>query len=191
MYHSSLLTYLNLVSTAITTATSKATTTVPIFKPGTYNELKSAVDACLEVSSAGDCSAGEHGPIGDWDVSLITDMGALFQGAKSFNQDLSKWDVSQVTNMGQMFYGASAFNQVLCGPAWVNSEAAADDMFGASSGSISSEICTTTTTKATTTAKKITTSMNSKLMQFRRTHCRCIHPFMNTPQQEPQQESTC
>ena len=38
-------------------------------------------------------------PIGDWDVSNVTDMGGMFFGfdvVTSFNQDLSNWNVSSV-----------------------------------------------------------------------------------------------
>lgn len=50
-------------------------------------------------------------PIGDWDVSNVTDMTALFGGLKNFNQDLSKWDVSNVRDMTAMFFKATSFNQ--------------------------------------------------------------------------------
>ena len=49
--------------------------------------------------------------IGDWDVSGVTDMGGMFAGAASFNQDLGDWDVSGVTKMNAMFNNASSFNQ--------------------------------------------------------------------------------
>jgi surface protein len=44
-------------------------------------------------------------------TTLITDMSFLFDGATSFNQDISKWDVSNVTNMRYMFHQATSFNQ--------------------------------------------------------------------------------
>ena len=75
------------------------------------------------MSSVGECSAGTHGPIGEWDVSRVTDMESMFSGASSFNSDVSKWDVSRVTTMWKMFSYASSFNQKLCGEAWVNSKA--------------------------------------------------------------------
>ena len=54
-------------------------------------------------------SEKEHGPISEWDVSRVTDMSHLFQGAYSFRGDLSKWDVSGVTDMKCMFF-AVRFN---------------------------------------------------------------------------------
>ena len=50
-------------------------------------------------------------PIGDWDVSNVTDMSRMFYGATAFNQPIGDWDVSNVTDMYMMFYGATAFNQ--------------------------------------------------------------------------------
>ena len=37
----------------------------------------------------------------------------MFQGATSFNQDLSGWDVSHITDMNSMFKGAISFNSPL------------------------------------------------------------------------------
>jgi len=66
-------------------------------------------------------------PIGNWDVSKVTDMSYMFGRHHSFhgyigglpgtylpldfNQDISQWDVSSVTNMAGMFYRAVKFNQ--------------------------------------------------------------------------------
>merc|ERR1711860_317750 len=97
--------------------------TVCGFPPQLRAELKRAVDDCIGFSSEGDCSTGPHGPIGEWDVSRVTDMNAMFNGAESFNQDLSKWDVSRVTDMRTMFAHADSCEQTLCGAAWVNSKA--------------------------------------------------------------------
>ena len=52
-------------------------------------------------------------PIGNWDVSNVTDMWTMFFDAESFNQDIGNWDVSKVTNMTHMFYYANSFNQDL------------------------------------------------------------------------------
>ena len=69
------------------------------FSPRSKEKLKSAVEACLKQSPEGDCSNGPHGPIGEWEVSRVTDMSFLFSNAVAFNGDISKWDVSGVTNM--------------------------------------------------------------------------------------------
>ena len=48
--------------------------------------------------------------ISDWDVSNVTDMSGMFDGAAQFNADLSAWDVSNVTDMSRMFSRAAQFN---------------------------------------------------------------------------------
>ena len=45
------------------------------------------------------------------DVSNVTDMSYMFDGAKFFNQPIGSWDVSSVTNMEGMFTNAKRFNQ--------------------------------------------------------------------------------
>jgi surface protein len=77
-----------------------------------------------------------------WDVGRVTNMQYMFFSAPTFNQDLSAWDVSSVTIMGNMFNSASAFNQVLCGQAWVDSNADQTSMFiNAGGGSIAGSAC--------------------------------------------------
>ena len=41
-------------------------------------------------------------------------MASMFDGASSFNSDISNWEVSSVKTMDFMFFGASSFNQNLC-----------------------------------------------------------------------------
>jgi len=48
-------------------------------------------------------------PIGEWDVSSVTNMGGMFYSAKSFYQDIRDWDTSNVTNMISMFAGVESF----------------------------------------------------------------------------------
>ena len=38
-----------------------------------------------------------------WDVSRVTNMSNMFEGASSFNQPISKWNTSKVTDMSHMF----------------------------------------------------------------------------------------
>ena len=48
-------------------------------------------------------------PIGDWDTSSVTSMSGMFNNSE-FNQPIGDWDVSNVTDMTGMFSG-STFNQ--------------------------------------------------------------------------------
>lgn len=49
--------------------------------------------------------------ISTWDVSGVTSMGSMFNTAQSFNQDISAWNTGSVTSMQAMFNGASSFSQ--------------------------------------------------------------------------------
>ena len=49
--------------------------------------------------------------IGNWNVSSVHSMEFMFANTSVFNQDIGNWDVSSVTDMGAMFSGASVFNQ--------------------------------------------------------------------------------
>ncbi|MFX1320092.1 MAG: BspA family leucine-rich repeat surface protein [Promethearchaeota archaeon] len=75
---------------------------------------------------------GTSGNMNSWDVSSVTNMHNMFDGASSFNQPLDNWDVSSVTDMRFMFGGASSFNQPLIN--WnVSSVTDMRGMFGAAS----------------------------------------------------------
>ena len=50
------------------------------------------------------------GNLSGWDVSSVTNMANMFNGATSFDGNLSGWDVSSVTNMANMFNGATSFD---------------------------------------------------------------------------------
>ncbi len=47
------------------------------------------------------------------DLSQLTDMESMFQGATQFNSDINNWNVSSVTNMKDVFVGTTTFNQPL------------------------------------------------------------------------------
>jgi surface protein len=49
------------------------------------------------------------------DLSGVTDIGGMFQGASQFNGDISGWDVYQVTSMNGMFVDANSFNADISG----------------------------------------------------------------------------
>merc|ERR1712216_985744 len=78
------------------------------FKPTYKGALKDAIKECMKTST--DCSNGPHGPIQTWDVSIVTDMSNVFEGAEDFNGDVSEWDTSGVTTMSNMFKGAKKFS---------------------------------------------------------------------------------
>ena len=52
-------------------------------------------------------------PLENWNVSNVKDMGAMFFSCNNFNQSLNKWNVSKVKNMSNLFYGCYKFNQPL------------------------------------------------------------------------------
>ena len=62
------------------------------------------------------CNEPFNQPIGNWDVSNVTNMRHMFYfecPLTEFNQYISQWDVSNVTSMKYMFYNAASFNQDL------------------------------------------------------------------------------
>ncbi|MCF6348584.1 MAG: BspA family leucine-rich repeat surface protein [Flavobacteriaceae bacterium] len=46
-------------------------------------------------------------------LSMVTDMTAMFRGATLFNQDIGDWNTENVTNMNEMFREAIAFDQAI------------------------------------------------------------------------------
>jgi len=62
----------------------------------------------------GCASLGSNGSMDKWDVSSVTNMGYMFQGATSFDQPIGKWDMLRVTNMSYMFQSATSFDQPIC-----------------------------------------------------------------------------
>jgi len=61
-----------------------------------------------------------NGDISAWDVSKVTNMQAMFQGARVFNRPIGKWDVSSVQDFSWMLVNC-ALNQPLGG--WDTSSA--------------------------------------------------------------------
>jgi surface protein len=54
-------------------------------------------------------------PLAKWDVSQVTNMSHMFEGALAFNQNIGGWNVSKVRNMASMFRYAKNFNQEVGG----------------------------------------------------------------------------
>ena len=71
-------------------ASCKLTNMVPDFAPESKTELKSAVEQYLENSQKNEIAESPHGPIGEWDVSRVTDMSRLLFNAASFDGDISE-----------------------------------------------------------------------------------------------------
>ena len=55
-------------------------------------------------------AASFDGDVSGWDTSRVTDMSHMFEGAASFDGDVSGWDTSRVTDMSHMFEGAASFD---------------------------------------------------------------------------------
>ena len=85
---------------------------------GAYNMVYNATDSpdlstVTDMSGMFDGATSFNGDLSGWDVSKVTDMGSMFSEATDFNQPLNNWDVSKVTSMNSMFNDASSFNQPL------------------------------------------------------------------------------
>ena len=82
----------------------------------TDDNIKNYVEVYLNESIL-KTNDGEHlssmPPIGEWDVSKVTNMSRLFEGQALFKDQLSNWDVSNVTDMSYMFKGCSLFDSSL------------------------------------------------------------------------------
>jgi len=94
---------MNAIAPKTLTPTAVPSTTSP---PMDNNDLRTAVTLWLENSKT---ATDRYGDISTWNVSNVTDMSEMFQGADSFNADISGWDVSNVTNMAYMFRYAKSF----------------------------------------------------------------------------------
>ena len=79
------------------------------FQPSGATAKTQLQDALAFWSLDATTAVNTYGPISEWDVSRVTDMSRLFEGATSFDGDISKWDVSSVTDMSLMFWGATSF----------------------------------------------------------------------------------
>jgi len=80
--------------------------TIEQWGTGKWNSTNNAFYGCSNLTSAATDTP---------DLSLVTDMSAMFYDAISFNGDIGSWDTSNIDNMFGMFWGASAFNQDIGG----------------------------------------------------------------------------
>ena len=94
----------------------------PLLTPKLTNAtIKRAVSDYLNGGARKQRVVTKYGDISNWDVSKVTSMRWMFEGAESFNQSLNNWNVSKVTNMEAMFAYARSFNQPLHAP-WYHEE---------------------------------------------------------------------
>ena len=56
-------------------------------------------------------TASQFGNIGQWDVSGVTDMTAMFENATLFNGSIGSWNTKSATSMRNILRGCSAFTQ--------------------------------------------------------------------------------
>jgi len=80
------------------------------------DELIDAVEKYVSHNSLDDAEelAKTYGyPIGQWDVSKVTDFSYIFDNEHTFNEKIGSWDVSNACTMKCMFRGAQKFNQEL------------------------------------------------------------------------------
>lgn len=77
-------------------------TSVPLYLP---SETVDNLGYCFK-----DCTSFNDLNVNSWDTSNVVSMGNLFQGATSFNRDLTNWDTSKVVTMSSIFEGATSFN---------------------------------------------------------------------------------
>ena len=96
----------------------------------TTDELMSAVRSWFSTPSTVE---EKYGPIGQWNVSLITEFEDVFSVPDNdlpatFNEDISGWDMSNATDLSEMFQGQINFNQNLSN--WdVSNVTVFDDVF--------------------------------------------------------------
>ena len=69
------------------------------------------MSAVTNMASMFEGASSFNGDIGGWNTSSVTNMNNMFGAALDFNQDIGSWNTENVTDMGSMFNGAVAFNQ--------------------------------------------------------------------------------
>ena len=84
----------------------------------TSNMAYNAIDSpnLSKVNNTGsmfDGASSFNGDLSGWNVSSVTDMSYMFFGASSFDRPLNTWDVSSVTDMSYMFWKVSSFDRPL------------------------------------------------------------------------------
>ena len=86
-----------------------------MFRFTTFNQPLNAWDVSnvTTMSFMFDGASQFNQPLNSWNTSSVTDMSVMFRDCTAFNGNVSSWDVSAVINMNNMFERAEAFNQLL------------------------------------------------------------------------------
>jgi surface protein len=79
------------------------------------NAATTCTSGITDMSWLFDGASTFNGDISHWDTSSVADMSGLFYFASAFNQDIGGWDTSSVTNMSSLFSFASVFDQDIGG----------------------------------------------------------------------------
>ena len=70
-----------------------------LMQPHSISQLEIGMSSVTNMRGVFQTATSFNQPIGDWDVSNVTDMRALFSYS-GYNQDISNWNVSSVNDMG-------------------------------------------------------------------------------------------
>jgi surface protein len=76
---------------------------------GTWTSMERAFYGCSNLNDGGGWASDNP------DLSSVTNMQSMFEGATAFNQNIGGWNTGAVTNMQSMFSYAAAFNQNIGG----------------------------------------------------------------------------
>jgi surface protein len=128
-------------TTSVAQAFSGATNlvSVPDYLPTNFTDLIAMFNNATSFNSPN---------ITNWNMTKVRYVNNMFNGATSFNQDLSKWDVTNILTYRGTFFGAKAFNQNLSG--WKTANATDMQVMFANTTSFSQDISGWDVTKVTT-----------------------------------------
>ena len=69
------------------------------------------METAENMNSMFDGASSFNGDLSGWKIKKVKRMYRMFAKATDFSGDLSGWDVSNVLDMGRMFWGATSFNR--------------------------------------------------------------------------------
>jgi hypothetical protein len=81
----------------------------------TFTDATGLRNALAEWDTNSTGAANTYGPVGDWNVVAVTNLGGespnfgVFTGLQSFDEDLTGWDTSAADRMDRMFMATASF----------------------------------------------------------------------------------